>query len=132
MNDYYYEGKMKELEMWVLCYTMCDKMNMTAIRNALRRRDVYTIDDLRDRDLSELAHRSSIGEMRLEFIKEMKLTIEDEEKIQSMMDGDNDVRRLRHDKKLFEMAVNLSRAGKSDRKIAEALGLRMETVRIIT
>lgn len=132
MYDYYYEGRMKELEMWVLCNTMCDKKNMVAIRNALRRRDVYTIDDLRDRNLSELARFRTVGEVRLEFIKEMKLIIEDEEKIQSMMDEDSDVRRLRHDKKLFEMAVDLSRAGKSDRKIAEALGLRIETVRIIT
>lgn len=132
MIDYYYEGKMKELEMWVLCSTICDKKNMVAIRNLLRRHYVYTIDDLRDRNLSELARFRTVGEVRLEFIKEMKLTIEDEEKIQSIMDGDSDVRRLRYDRKLFEKADDLSRAGKSDEKIAEVLGLRIETVRIIT
>lgn len=121
----------KQLELRVLCDEICDKQNATAIYHGLIRSGIKSIGDLKDCDLRTLRGRH-FGEMRMEFVNEMKIIIEDEEKIQSIMEKDNDVMRLRNDTELYERVISLDEAGYSTREIAEILGLRETTLRIIT
>lgn len=129
MNNY--ETELKIMELKALCWEICDKKNASHIYHRLLRAGVYSIDDLKCLDITT-QRLTGIGEMRLEFIKELILTIGDEEKIRKIMENDSDITRLRKDSTLYEKIQHLHSVGYSDIQIAKTLGLRETTVMRLT
>lgn len=126
------EEVIDQLELRALCYEICDRLNVVTIYHALLRANICSIDDLRSCDLNALAKKRGFGEMRLEFIKEMKLAIEDEEKIQNILEKDNDIAKLRNDADtLYEQVKKLYYEGKRPCRIAEALGISEDAVGLL-
>ena len=126
-----YTETLEQMELEALCREVCDIQNFGIIYRGLCRSGICTIEDLRDCDLNNMAKLHMFGEMRLEFVKEMKSTIEDEEKIRSIIRNDVDLVRLRKDEVLFENVKVLHKAEYSVSVIARWLGLRPDTVRHI-
>lgn len=124
-----YERNLKKMELEVLCREICDEKNATAIYNALRRHGVYTIEDLKSEDSCILSRFKGIGEMRLEFIKELKKVIEDEEKTQKILDKDVELTKMKNDKTLCEQIEKLYFEERYYiEKIARILGISKNTV----
>lgn len=128
-----FKRAIEELELKVLCCEICDKINANAIYHALHRAGIYTIDDLREHDFGTRPRILNLGEMRLEFIKEMKMIIEDEEKIQNIFSKDDDITKLRNDAdRLYEQARKLRyEEGRAFSTTARLLGISKEALYLL-
>ena len=71
------ERDINEQKLMELCLEVIDVKNCNAIYNTLFRNGIRSIDDLKRTDLNRIRRFRTIGEMRFEFIKEMKLIIEE-------------------------------------------------------
>lgn len=123
-----YVKGINRLELDILCCEICDAKNRTAIINCLGRNKIHSTRDLAKYDLCDISKFRYVGEMRLEFIKELKNIAEDEEKIQSIVEKDKDYMRMLNEDELYKEICRMDDAGYSVSRIARETGLRTSTV----
>ena len=121
------------LKLKILCDEVCDNKNRTAIYNTLLRNKVRNIDVLRICDQDKVKERfRTIGDKRLEFIKDMIDICNDGEKIRDILSKNEDLKRLEDSRPLYELANDLyNNHNCSVAEISKITGLKKETVRMI-
>lgn len=117
------ENVFKRVEFWAVCHEVCDFANATAIHNAFRRAGIQTVDDFKSLELTDCRKIRCVGEMRLEFVKEMKLFVEDKEKMQTLRKTNATLRRWIYDDDFRRRAVALRDGNYTTRQIAKALDI---------
>lgn len=128
---YYYV--LDAMKLQILCNEVCSIKNKTAVYNTLRRGRIDNTDILRIIDLDKVKeHFRTIGDKRLEFIKQMVDICNDREKFEEILSRNDDYNKLDASKNLFDLVIDLySNHDCSDSEIAKMTGLSKDTVRMI-
>ena len=125
-----FEKTSRNVEFYALCHEVCDDKNANAIFWACVRADIESIDDFMTFDWTKAYRVKGIGETRLEFIKEMILFVEDEEKIQHMLET-NVILRKFYDDDFQKRVIELEDGIYSPVKIARVLNIDESFARVI-
>lgn len=121
------------LKLRILCDEVCDTKNKNAVYNALRRGRVDNTDILRIINIDKLKeHFRTIGDKRLEFIKQMIDICNDREKFEEILSKNDDYNKLNIRRNLFELVNDLHENHDcSESEIARMTGLSKDTVKLI-